>query len=238
MQVLTRTEPPGRVIQLIPGKKRFREVKSPGASGTDAPAAFPGDGGVRTVYRKMKSGEEATLTTDHWLQVLVVDGAVEVDTEDSGPFVVRAGELYFLDSGVTHTERALEESLVIVTAGSAAAHGKSTRGAVHRIPGLLQFQPLARGALTVQAAVAFQGGYGVKSLYFKGETGDTAGVHRHGWAQIFVISGAVEVGAEGSTPIVARAGDVCFIDEGALHYDLAIEGGLVIVMSGDEAAAA
>ena len=104
-------------------------------------------------------------------------------------------------------------------------------GIVHKIPDQLEYRAAELGAskLRVEASVIFQGDHGIQSQYVKTKPGDTGGFHKHGWTQVMVVSGAVEVGVEGADPMVVRAGELYFIDAGVPHYETALEEGVVIV---------
>ncbi|NND64884.1 MAG: cupin domain-containing protein [Gammaproteobacteria bacterium] len=72
--------------------------------------------GISSAYFRMAKG--ARIPTHHhpkWVQVMVIEGALNVQTEGQDNLTVKAGECYFVEPGETHTETALEDSLVLVT---------------------------------------------------------------------------------------------------------------------------
>ncbi len=48
---------------------------------------------------------------------MVVEGAMEIETDDDGKVRIDAGGCYFVEAGDTHKERAIEDTLVLVTQG-------------------------------------------------------------------------------------------------------------------------
>ncbi len=54
-------------------------------------------------------------THQHWVQVVVLEGEMQVDREEDGIVKVPAGGCYILTPGMTHEETALCETVVVVT---------------------------------------------------------------------------------------------------------------------------
>jgi quercetin dioxygenase-like cupin family protein len=50
----------------------------------------------------------------HWCQVFVVSGAMQVQADAEAPHTIDAGGVYFVEPGDTHTETALEDTLLLV----------------------------------------------------------------------------------------------------------------------------
>ena len=48
---------------------------------------------------------------------MVVEGTMEVESDEDGKVRIEAGGCYFVEAGDTHTETAIEESLLLVTQG-------------------------------------------------------------------------------------------------------------------------
>lgn len=77
-----------------------------------------GDFNIRSAYFRLPAGMTIPRHTHpDWVQVMVVEGAIEVETEEPGITRIEAGGCYFVEPGETHTETAVEKSLVLVTQG-------------------------------------------------------------------------------------------------------------------------
>lgn len=74
-----------------------------------------GEHGIYSAFYRLPKGTEISshLHLD-WVQVMVVEGRMEV-TDQDGIGIVDAGSCYVVSSGRQHFERALEETLVLVT---------------------------------------------------------------------------------------------------------------------------
>ena len=73
---------------------------------------------VHSAFFRMPKGMSIPQHTHpKWVQVAVLEGELEVATEREGKLTIRSGECYFVESGDTHIETALVDSLVLVTQG-------------------------------------------------------------------------------------------------------------------------
>ncbi len=68
-------------------------------------------------FRMPKNMHIPKHTHPNWVQVRVVDGEIEVESDEDGPVRIKAGGCYFVEAGDTHVETAIEDSLVLVTQG-------------------------------------------------------------------------------------------------------------------------
>lgn len=62
--------------------------------------------------------EGMTLTRhrhDHWVQIVVLEGEMKIESEEDGVVHVSEGGCYLITPGVTHAEQAVRESVVLVT---------------------------------------------------------------------------------------------------------------------------
>lgn len=100
-----------------PDALEWQEVEVRGATMSKA-VVFEGDYDVRSAFFRMPAGC-AVPPHDHtkWVQVMVLEGRVRVEQEGLPDRDVGAGSCYFVDAGETHVEKALEDSLVLVTQG-------------------------------------------------------------------------------------------------------------------------
>ena len=79
---------------------------------------WEGEYDVRSAFFRMPKGMDIPQHTHpKWVQVMVLEGALEVDTERDGKRRIEAGECYFVEAGDTHVEAAVEDSVVLVTQG-------------------------------------------------------------------------------------------------------------------------
>jgi len=79
---------------------------------------FEGDYDVRSAFFRMPAGC-AIPPHDHskWVQVMVLEGRMQVSQDGLPDCEVAAGSCYFVDAGETHVEVALEDTMVLVTQG-------------------------------------------------------------------------------------------------------------------------
>ncbi|MBN9083308.1 MAG: cupin 2 conserved barrel domain protein [Rhizobiales bacterium 62-17] len=79
---------------------------------------FEGDHGVRSAFFKMPAGLQIPHHTHtKWVQVMVLEGCMQVEQQGSETIRVEGGGVYFLDPGYPHIETALTETIVLVTQG-------------------------------------------------------------------------------------------------------------------------
>jgi len=77
---------------------------------------WEGKFGLRSAFFRMPLGMAIPKHTHpDWVQVMVVEGEIEVDSEQDGKHSVAAGGCYFVEPGDTHIEVAVIDSLVLVT---------------------------------------------------------------------------------------------------------------------------
>ena len=77
---------------------------------------WEGDYDTRSAFFRMPKGMSVPLHTHpKWVQVMVVEGVMEVETDDDGTVRIEAGGCYFVEPGDTHIETALLDTLVLVT---------------------------------------------------------------------------------------------------------------------------
>ncbi len=56
-------------------------------------------------------------THSSWVQVVVLEGEMQVETKEDGKISITAGGCYFVEPGDTHRETAVQDTLVLVTDG-------------------------------------------------------------------------------------------------------------------------
>jgi quercetin dioxygenase-like cupin family protein len=77
-----------------------------------------GDFDIRSAYFRMPKGMIIpSHTHSSWVQVVVLEGQMQIETEDDGIVSVAAGGSYFVEPEETHIETAMEDTLVLVTQG-------------------------------------------------------------------------------------------------------------------------
>jgi quercetin dioxygenase-like cupin family protein len=81
-------------------------------------SVFEGDYDVRSAFFRMPAGC-AVPPHDHskWVQVMVLEGRMRVEQDGEPTQEVAAGGCYFVGAGETHSETAVEDTLVLVTQG-------------------------------------------------------------------------------------------------------------------------
>lgn len=52
---------------------------------------------------------------DHWVQIVVLEGEMQIESEEDGVVHVSEGGCYLITPGVTHTEQAVRDTVVLVT---------------------------------------------------------------------------------------------------------------------------
>ena len=79
---------------------------------------WEGDFDVRSAFFHMPKGMSIPKHTHpKWVQVMVLEGEMEVETEQDGVVSITAGGCYFVEPGESHVETAAEDTLVLVTQG-------------------------------------------------------------------------------------------------------------------------
>ena len=89
-----------------------------GGTVMDKSVVWEGDYDTRSAFFRMSKGTNIPRHTHpRWVQVMVVEGTMEVDSDEDGKVRIAAGGCYFVEAGDTHMETAIEESLLLVTQG-------------------------------------------------------------------------------------------------------------------------
>jgi len=90
----------------------------PSGATMDKCIIWEGDIGVRSAFFRMPKGTSVPKHThSKWVQVMVLEGEMEIKSEKDGTVKIAAGGCYFVESGDSHMETALKDSLVLVTQG-------------------------------------------------------------------------------------------------------------------------
>ncbi len=101
-------------------KEQLSWEQAPVRGGTvmDKSVVWEGDYDIRSAFFRMPKGMTIPRHTHpKWVQVMVVEGEFEVETDEDGKVRIEAGSCYFVEAGDTHMETAIEDSLVLVTQG-------------------------------------------------------------------------------------------------------------------------
>ena len=99
-------------------KQSWEQASVRGGTVMDKSIVWEGDYDVRSALFRMPKGMGIpTHTHPKWVQVMVLEGEMEVETEQDGKITIAAGGCYFVEAGDTHKETALEDTLVLVTQG-------------------------------------------------------------------------------------------------------------------------
>ena len=101
-------------------KEQLSWKQAPVRGGTvmDKSIAWEGDYDTRSAFFRMPKGMSIPRHTHpKWVQVMVVEGTIEIETEEDGKIRIGAGGCYFVEPGDTHMETAIEDTLVLVTQG-------------------------------------------------------------------------------------------------------------------------
>ena len=75
-----------------------------------------GEEGIYSAFYRLPKGTEIRPHLHvNWVQVMVLQGRMEVSDKAGGVTVVGAGGCYVAPKGARHSERAVEDTLVLVT---------------------------------------------------------------------------------------------------------------------------
>uniref|UniRef100_B8HYR7 Cupin 2 conserved barrel domain protein n=1 Tax=Cyanothece sp. (strain PCC 7425 / ATCC 29141) TaxID=395961 RepID=B8HYR7_CYAP4 len=89
--------------------------------------------------------------------------------------------------------------------------------------------------VTMEACRLWEGDYNVRSGFFRMPKGMQVPMHHHPyWVQVFVMSGKLEVEAEGEEAHPIAAGGYYFVEPGESHVETAVEDTLLLVVSEEE----
>lgn len=90
----------------------------PGGAAMHKCIVWEGDFGIRSAFFRMPKGTaNPKHTHSKWVQVMVLEGEMEIESGKDGVVRIAAGGCYFVEPGESHVEMALEDTLVLVTQG-------------------------------------------------------------------------------------------------------------------------
>lgn len=101
-------------------KESLSWAKAPVRGGVDMDKSviWEGDFDLRSAFFRMPEGMIIpTHTHPKWVQVMVLEGEMEVESEQDGIVRIGAGGCYFVEPGDSHRETAVEDTVVLVTQG-------------------------------------------------------------------------------------------------------------------------
>jgi quercetin dioxygenase-like cupin family protein len=99
-------------------KKEMAWEQSPVRGGTIMEKSIIWEGGlnIRSAFFRMPKGMSIPEHTHpKWVQVMVIEGEMEVQSDEDGTVRIEAGGCYFVEPGDTHQETAVQDTLVLVT---------------------------------------------------------------------------------------------------------------------------
>ena len=67
------------------------------------------------LFRMPKGATFDEHTHSNWIQTVVLEGQLKVETEKDGKRLIRAGECYIIEPDEPHIESAVEDSVVLIT---------------------------------------------------------------------------------------------------------------------------
>ena len=83
----------------------------------------------------------------------------------------------------------------------------------------------------MQSCRLWEGNYNVESGLYRMPQGTTIPSHHHVyWCQVFVVSGTMEVQADGEKPHLLAAGGCYFVEPGETHRETAVEDSVLLVI--------
>ena len=101
-------------------KSELSWSKAPVRGGLDMDKSviWEGDFDVRSAYFHMPEGMTLPKHTHpKWVQVVVIEGEMEVRSEQDGIVTITTGGCYFVQPGDSHIEKAVTNTIVLVTQG-------------------------------------------------------------------------------------------------------------------------
>jgi quercetin dioxygenase-like cupin family protein len=98
-----------------------------------------------------------------------------------------------------------------------------------------RWHPIEVRGITMQACRLWEGDHNVESGLYRMPAGMTIPRHHHAhWCQVFVVSGAMAVRADGEEPHTIGAGGFYFVEPGDTHVEAALEDTLLLVICEEE----
>ncbi|MBI9082275.1 MAG: cupin domain-containing protein [Desulfobacterales bacterium] len=89
-----------------------------GGTVMDKCTIWEGDYDTRSAFFRMPKGMRIPRHNHpKWVQVMVVEGEMEVESDEAGKVRIGAGGCYFVETGDTHLETATQDTIVLVTQG-------------------------------------------------------------------------------------------------------------------------
>ncbi len=101
-------------------KEKLSWAKTPVRGGVDMEKSviWEGDFDVRSAFFRLPEGMSTPKHTHpKWVQVMILDGEMEVESGPDGRVRIATGGCYFVEPGDTHKETAVRNTLVLVTQG-------------------------------------------------------------------------------------------------------------------------
>lgn len=101
-------------------KEELAWSKAPVRGGVDMDKSviWEGNFDMRSAFFRMPKGMSIpTHTHPKWVQVLVLEGEMAIESEEDGLIRITAGGCYFVEPGDSHKETATQDTLVLVTQG-------------------------------------------------------------------------------------------------------------------------
>ena len=98
-----------------------------------------------------------------------------------------------------------------------------------------RWQEIDVRGVTMEACRLWEGNYNVRSGFFRMPKGMQVPMHHHPyWVQVLVMSGKMEVQADGEDARTIAAGGYYFFEPGETHTETAVEDTLLLVVSEEE----
>lgn len=97
-------------------KQSWEEVIVPSGAVMNKCIIWEGKFDVRSaLFRMSKATINPKHTHSKWVQVMVLEGEMEIESDKDGVVRIAAGGCYFVEPGESHIETALADTLVLVT---------------------------------------------------------------------------------------------------------------------------
>jgi len=103
------------------------------------------------------------------------------------------------------------------------------------LPDDLEWETVHVRGTPMQKAVVFEGGFDLRSAYFRMPAGCAIPDHGHSkWVQVTVLDGLMRVEQDGEPVREVRPGGTYFISPGEQHAETAVTETLVLVTQGED----